>query len=1436
LRSRWPGIRSSQHAPRTRRLAALLAATAAAAVLAAPLPARAAPAAATAPASASAARPALVTQAQAMEQARVSGSPVAVTAATTDSSTLTANPDGTLTATVNSVPVRKNVAGKWLPLDATLHQNADGSVSPAVTSGTLQLSGGGTGALAATSSLGHTLSVSLPVSLPAPVLSGPTATYADVYPGVDLVLTVDAQGGYDYVLVVKNAAAASNPALQNLAVEASATGDVTFRNAANGDITAVDSGGRLLFDQPAPTMWDSRPMAAQVPSAVEPGTGQAIDLRNGQALASGTTGPGENARRSPVGARYSGGVMTYTPDLSLLAGTSTDYPVYIDPWQPATGINQPYWAQADSTWPSQTYPKPSELQVGYEGWPYTDGNGNPGSPFTARSFTTMTVPPDVDGSDTQIHDATLYLMNTYAPTCDTSAGDFGVQVWRTGTVNSSAIPTWTSQNPSTFWVTQEKAKSFAHGYSGCSAASEGFDVHEAAGWAAQNSKPTVTFGIRADSESDKYGWKKFDPAQTYMTINYDKPPTISNLGTSPATTCSGGDTIGQGDVQLYATVGTPLGANSSSLTATFHVTDTTTGKTVTDPATGLTFAGHTGFKNNSKVSQLLTEANLENYVPANSANTFSWYATNTDGTLTTSTQSTPCTFTYDRSVPGAPSITPQQSTYAIGTKATFTVTPAKGSTVGAYVYQLNGETPSRQTSTTITVIPSAWSDQLTVTALSPGGNVGSQAGVFQFNASAVPQQAEGDLTGDAIPDLVTPGGGTTGLAPGLWLAAQGSEPGQATGNGTLSSSTVNLGQFGDGITSSYSPSDFTGAQVITGAFTPETGRQDALAYYPAQHDAQGNVTLPGHGAIAHGNGDGTPFQTKDASNSTQVQSPALTDVNNDQPLQVANGYNADPNNNSTNNPNCPGLSYCYPDLITITGDTIVQPDGSINGYHLEYFRNSSAAGDYGGGGSAVLLPDLTPDNQTDWNDWQITSMTESSGAVDLFLYKPASGPNGALLYLWQNFTITNDTAGTRGGADTKTSYLLSSNWQPVPSGSSLTELRAASITGSGPALWAVSNTGTATAWTVSGLPGGTPAIAPETPQSLLSPSHAWRLGDQASGAITATSTAADNGTAAALPFSGHGGVSWNNQNDLYAPSAQFDGSTGFMTTSSYAMVTPSDYSVSAWVKPTVLGGVVLAQTGNHTSCMVINIDTTTIGTQTYGRWNFRMSNADSDSRTWATATAGDTYYVKLGAWTHLTVTYSAANNFMRLYVNGIPAAAATPSAVWGGGCNTFTLGRYLDQSAIHGYFSGKIADVQVWRNVAMTPTETAAISGNPDYNLFPSDGHVYASASGSQAWQWQTACGNMNFYQGQINIQQTCTGTTLYHVGTGGCSTNPTLALQGSDGNLVIRCNGTATWASGTSGNTGDVMFFQPDGNLVIYNSYGKSLWASGSQNAAADS
>jgi hypothetical protein len=95
----------------------------------------------------------------------------------------------------------------------------------------------------------------------------------------------------------------------------------------------------------------------------------------------------------------------------------------------------------------------------------------------------------------------------------------------------------------------------------------------------------------------------------------------------------------------------------------------------------------------------------------------------------------------------------------------------------------------------------------------------------------------------------------------------------------------------------------------------------------------------------------------------------------------------------------------------------------------------------------------------------------------------------------------------------------------------------------------------------------------------------------------------------------------------------------------------------------------------------------------------------------------------------------------------------------------------------------------------------------------------------------------MQFYQGKISIKETCSGSSTVTYGPGGYP-DAVLTLQKADGNLVIYPSaadataGTgAIWAANTDTNPGDAMFLQPDGNLVVYGTYGNVLWKSETDN-----
>ncbi|MFD2764368.1 hypothetical protein [Micromonospora eburnea] len=290
-----------------------------------------------------------------------------------------------------------------------------------------------------------------------------------------------------------------------------------------------------------------------------------------------------------------------------------------------------------------------------------------------------------------------------------------------------------------------------------------------------------------------------------------------------------------------------------------------------------------------------------------------------------------------------------------------------------------------------------------------------------------------DLDGDGVPDLIAVGGPGTGLPSGVWSALGVKSPKTGVGTGQVQTPAINIGLRGNGVSGTSSPADFDGAQVLTGHFSG-LDRQDFLYYYATGDPAGG-------GSVILGAGDGTMQDPYRGAQFTIVREQLL-DSNGNSPLQLANAFTADGNDNG------------FPDMVGTAGD-------AMNGYRLNYYPCAFAVtGGYYGDNTALTNP--TPTGGADWQNWRIAS-TEVGSGVALFLHNPTTGD----LYLWTGVTMVDNGDGT--GSLTRTQYKVAANWN---TGVAVSTLWAADINADGtPDLWTVLPDGTYRAYLISGLSG-----------------------------------------------------------------------------------------------------------------------------------------------------------------------------------------------------------------------------------------------------------------------------------------------------------------------------------------------------------------------------
>jgi len=400
-----------------------------------------------------------------------------------------ANPEGTFTAETSVMPVRVRRSGGWVPVDTTLTARSDGTVAPKAVPVELAFSGGGSVPLVRFGKDAKELALSWPRALPAPRLSGDTALYPEVLPGVDLRMRATRQG-FSQVLVVKTRKAAANPALASIGLGLSTTGLSLSADEA-GNIKAEDATGKLLFGAPAPLMWDSTP----APDAATAG-------------APGVDRPG--ARRAFSKVELGGGRLELRPDQRLLDDPDTTYPVYIDPdfaegtagWTLVLeGVSEPKWNGANDTTPA----------LGKSGYSTWDG---PAVRYrTYFKFNTGRV------LGTALKSAQFRVMEVWAPSCQPRYVDaYGTAPIHPGT-------NWANQ-PSREWAVGLSGHNAALGYPGCAAAFLEWDAVAAVRESARRGLDSTTIMLQARDEGDIYAWKKWlvSADSPKLNVTYNRFP------------------------------------------------------------------------------------------------------------------------------------------------------------------------------------------------------------------------------------------------------------------------------------------------------------------------------------------------------------------------------------------------------------------------------------------------------------------------------------------------------------------------------------------------------------------------------------------------------------------------------------------------------------------------------------------------------------------------------------------------------------------------------------------------------------------------------------------------------------------------------------------------------------------------------------------------
>lgn len=595
-----------------------------------------------------------------------------------------ANPDGTFTLEHSDDPVRIPRGTDWVSVDTTLISQSAGLV-PRATLGSTVIGKGGTARAVTASFPGASLGVEWPANLPVPAVAGDTATYADVRPGVDLVVTAQ-PNGFEYSVVLRTR---STAALAAIPLNLPRSG-LSLQVDDDGSMQYVKSDGTVLAHALTPVMYGANRDSAGRPTRTA-----------GLATSVQPAGAGRPAQ------------LLLSPDAAFLADPTVSYPVTLDPVVV-------YGRSSD------TYVQASTPTTNYNGAGYLIAGTSNGGADRSRSLITVNVGA-LAGKHILSATASLFLFA--GPLCTNTNGNAVNAHAITGGWNPATV-TWNTL-PAYYATAAGSSAVSRTGASGCPGQYVDLTITSTVqSWA--NGSANYGLLVKTGTETDNNGLRKYYSADhtgsvaPTFTITYNSyPAVVAGRTTTPAEAVPSG-----GGYTLYTRSTTPTlrGASPDADGGTnridFQVYDNAlTTLVASSPTTG---AGTTPA--GTVASWTVPGSVLSN------GTRYQWRARAWDGTDYSPAWSSWVPIVIDTTAPAAPSVAstayPAGQWNGTGGTGSFTLSDT-ATDVDHYLYAVDEATPTTATASPLSLDPGDGWHALAVQAVDTAGNL-SPVATYSF--------------------------------------------------------------------------------------------------------------------------------------------------------------------------------------------------------------------------------------------------------------------------------------------------------------------------------------------------------------------------------------------------------------------------------------------------------------------------------------------------------------------------------------------------------------------------------------------------------------------------------------------------------------------------------------------------------------------------------